>query len=169
MPHTRHAITGLNCIAVNAILSNTTQEIKEGFSANRELTSRVSEALKINYDPIPIIEQWVLSELIALANHYSSLGNQGRNKIGVPKMMPNDCLNQLARFLDEHMELLKNSSIEAALAQANDYEESIGRFHLRNSMGRKFLSYSTFIPANFLNTFQKHEERVQEIIASLSD
>ncbi len=169
MPHTRHVVSGLTCIAVNAILSITTQEIKEGFSANRELTSRVSDALKINYDPIPILEQWVLSDLIALANHYSSLGNQGRTKIGAPNVMPIDSVNQMAGFYHEHMELLKNSSIEVALEQANKYEEFMEGFHLRNSMGRNFFSSNTITPAIFLNTFQKHEERVQEIIASLSD
>ncbi len=169
MPHTRHVITGLTCIAADSILNATIKELKEGFSANRSLTSRVSEALKINYDPIPIIEQWVLSDLIALANHYSSLGNQGRNKFGVPNVMPYDCVNQMARFFDEHMELLKSASIESALEQAKDFKESMEGFHLRNSMGRKFFSSSTITPANFLDTFQKHEERTLELIASLSD
>lgn len=169
LPHTRHAITGLTCIATDSILNTAIKEVKGGFSDDHLLKTRVSEAIGIEYDPIPILEQWALSELISLSEYHLSLGTQGRNKFGIPNVMPKDCLNEMALYFDVHMELLKNSSIESALEQANDFKKSMEGFHLRNAMGRNYFSSATFVPANFLDTFIKHEERVQEIIASLSN
>ena len=167
-PRTRHLITGLTCIATNAILINTISEVAIDVPGKLDLKSQISQAYKNDYDPVQILEQWVLFELIAYARYLQPFGSQGVYFYGAPKLMPNDCLNSMAQFYEAHTLLIKNASIDEAIAQADSFQKSMEGFNLRNPTGRKLAAAAVIVPAIFLKTVLKNEERVNELIDSLS-